>query len=111
VKDDKELKTISQLPFFQNSFYIFYKSEADFYRDEIEQEDGFKTSVVILFAFLGGAAFPAVPYLLAGPLGFAAKTTFIVATCITVIGLFGAGAMKKFVTGVNWLKSGFEMLI
>lgn len=78
---------------------------------EVEPEGGFKTSLVILVAFLGGAAFPALPYLLAGPLGLEAGTTFIVATCVTVVGLFGAGAMKKFVTGVNWYKSGAEMLL
>lgn len=78
---------------------------------EIEQEGGFKTSVVILFAFLGGAAFPTLPYLLAGPFHFDARLTFILATCVTVFGLFGAGAMKKFVTGVSWIKSGFEMLM
>lgn len=78
---------------------------------DVDQEGGFKTSLVILFAFIGGAAFPTIPYLLAGPLGLEPKTTFIVATCVTVVGLFGAGAMKKFVTGVNWLKSGFEMLL
>jgi VIT1/CCC1 family predicted Fe2+/Mn2+ transporter len=47
---------------------------------------------------------------LAGPLGLDPKGTFLVAACVTVIGLFGAGAIKKFVTGVNWLKSGVEML-
>lgn len=78
---------------------------------DVEQVEGFKTSLVILVSFLGGAAFPTLPYLLAGPLGFEPYITFVVATCVTVIGLFGAGAMKKFVTGVNWLKSGFEMLI
>jgi VIT1/CCC1 family predicted Fe2+/Mn2+ transporter len=78
---------------------------------DVAEEGGFKTSLVILIAFLGGAAFPTLPYLLAGPLGIGAQITFVVATCVTVIGLFGAGAMKKFVTGVNWLKSGFEMLV
>ncbi|TKB09273.1 VIT1/CCC1 transporter family protein [Desulforhopalus sp. IMCC35007] len=78
---------------------------------DVEQQGGFKTSIVILFAFMGGAAFPTVPYLLAAPLGLSALTTFIAATVVTVFGLFGAGAMKKFVTGVNWFKSGFEMLI
>lgn len=78
---------------------------------DVEQDGGFKTSLVILLAFLGGAAFPTIPYLLAGPLDLEAKATFIVATCVTVVGLFGAGAMKKFVTGVNWVKSGSEMLL
>ncbi len=78
---------------------------------DVEQEEGFKTSLVIFFAFIGGAAFPTLPYLLAGPIGLEAKSTFIAATCVTVFGLFGAGAMKKMVTGVNWFKSGFEMLL
>lgn len=78
---------------------------------DVEQEGGIKTSIVIFFAFIGGAAFPTLPYLLAGPLNLDAKSTFIAATCVTVFGLFGAGAMKKMVTGVNWFKSGFEMLL
>lgn len=77
---------------------------------DIEQDSGIKTSLIILVSFLGGAIFPTLPYMVAGPLGLDGQTTFVVATCVTVVGLFGAGAMKKFVTGVNWLKSGFEML-
>lgn len=77
---------------------------------EAEPEDGFKTSAVIFVAFLCGAAFPTLPYILAGPLGGTGQSTFIAATLVTVIGLFLAGAMKKFVTGVNGLKSGLEML-
>ncbi|MDJ0622652.1 MAG: VIT1/CCC1 transporter family protein [Desulfocapsaceae bacterium] len=77
---------------------------------DAEPDGGVKTAVVILFAFLGGAAFPTLPYVLAGMLGMQGMSTFIGATCITVIGLFMAGAMKKFVTGVNWFKSGMEML-
>jgi len=107
----KSLKLFPNFPFFKIAFIFSTRVRRIFTETKLNRKTGLKTSVVILFAFLGGAAFPAVPYLLAGPLGFAAKTTFIVATCITVIGLFGAGAMKKFVTGVNWLKSGFEMLI
>ncbi len=77
---------------------------------EVEEEDGCKTSLVILFAFLGGAAFPTLPYLMAGLFDLSATSTFVVASCVTVFGLFGAGAMKKFVTGVSWIKSGLEML-
>ena len=77
---------------------------------DAEPEDGIKTSLVIFVAFLGGAAFPTIPYVLAGLIGLESQVTFIVATCVTVCGLFLAGAMKKFVTGVLWLKSGFEML-
>ena len=77
---------------------------------DAEPESGFKTSIVILFAFLGGAAFPTMPYILAGVFSLGEQATFISAACVTVFGLFMAGAMKKFVTGVNWLKSGLEML-
>lgn len=75
-----------------------------------EPEGGFKTSIVILFAFLGGAAFPTLPYVISSPLQMSGNTTFYVATCVTVFGLFLAGALKKYVTGVNWFKSGCEML-
>ncbi|MCB2182632.1 MAG: VIT1/CCC1 transporter family protein [Desulfobulbaceae bacterium] len=76
----------------------------------VDEEDGFKSSLIIFFAFIAGAAFPTLPYLFCLPLGVAPQTTFYIATCITVFGLFTAGALKKFVTGVNWFKSGFEML-
>ena len=78
---------------------------------DADPEGGFKTSFVILLAFLGGAAFPTLPYMLSGVFHLEAQTTFIVATCVTVFGLFLAGALKRFVTGVNWMKSGMEMLV
>lgn len=77
---------------------------------EAEPEAGFTTSIVILFAFLCGAAFPTLPYVFAGALELPAQVTFITATAVTVLGLFLAGAMKKFVTGVQWWRSGMEML-
>ena len=77
---------------------------------DADPESGFKTSIVILFAFIGGAAFPTLPYIIAGPFNIDSQITFTIATCVTIVGLFLAGAMKKFVTGVNWLKSGVEML-
>jgi len=77
---------------------------------DVDQESGFTTSLVIFFAFLSGAAFPTLPYILAGPLHLAPQPTFLLASGVTVFGLFTAGALKKFVTGVNWLKSGLEML-
>jgi VIT1/CCC1 family predicted Fe2+/Mn2+ transporter len=36
---------------------------------------------------------------------------FIIASIVTFGGLFLAGALKKFVTGKNWFKSGIEMLL
>ena len=76
----------------------------------VEDENRFKSSIIIFFAFVAGAAFPTLPYLFCIPLGVDSTTIFYLASGITVVGLFTAGALKKFVTGVNWLKSGFEML-
>lgn len=78
---------------------------------ELEQDSGLKNTFVIFFAFIIGAAFPTLPYLLFGSVVENANVMFLSATGITVFGLFLAGALKKFVTGVNWFKSGMEMLM
>jgi len=77
---------------------------------ELEQEHGIKSSLIIFLAFVGGAAFPTLPYLFLISTDLGDKTIFQIATMVTVFGLFTAGALKKFVTGVNWIRSGLEML-
>lgn len=77
---------------------------------ELHHELEIKPSIVIFFAFLFGACFPTLPYVLLGESGLTGQQIFIIATIVTVLGLFTAGALKKFVTGVNWFKSGIEML-
>lgn len=47
---------------------------------------------------------------MAGMSGLDGRAVYILAICITVLGLLSAGSMKRYVTGVNWLKSGLEML-
>ncbi|MBB6479298.1 VIT1/CCC1 transporter family protein [Spirochaeta isovalerica] len=78
---------------------------------EIEQGADFKSVIIIFFSFILGACFPTLPYVFM--ISFPVEPFFIfkIATAVTVGGLFLAGALKKFVTGVNWLKSGVEMLI
>ena len=76
---------------------------------ELEQEGGLKTSIIIFFAFVLGSCFPVLPYLLFISV-LSPEVLFILATVVTFGGLFLAGALKKYVTGVNWLKSGLEML-
>jgi len=78
---------------------------------EIEQGSDFKSAIIIFFSFILGACFPALPYVLMINFSVESLLIFKVATAVTVGGLFLAGALKKFVTGVNWLKSGIEMLI
>jgi len=77
---------------------------------ELVHELEIKPSFIIFFAFILGACFPTLPYLLLAGSELPADTLFYISTGVTVGGLFLAGALKKFVTGVNWLKSGFEML-
>lgn len=76
---------------------------------EIEQEGELKGTIVIFFAFIIGAIFPTLPYIIFQFLP--ANVIFTIATIVTFFGLFLVGALKKYVTGVNWLKSGVEMLI
>ncbi len=77
---------------------------------ELEHGKDYKSSFIIFIAFLIGACFPTLPYLILINIELEAMSLFKIATIVTVAGLFIAGALKKFVTGVNWLKSGLEML-
>ncbi|MBT4289902.1 MAG: hypothetical protein HOD92_21465 [Deltaproteobacteria bacterium] len=78
---------------------------------ELEHKSGLKSAFVIFFAFVVGACFPVLPYLILLKSSLDSMDIFYIATIVTVVGLFLSGAMKKFVTGVNWFKSGFEMLV
>lgn len=77
---------------------------------DIEHGAEIKSSLIIFVAFIMGACFPTLPYLLLVSFDVEADIIFKIATVVTVGGLFLSGALKKFVTGVNWLKSGLEML-
>ncbi len=76
---------------------------------EVEQEGELKGVIVIFVAFMVGAMFPTLPYMLLQFLD--GDVIFWVATFVTFFGLFLVGALKKVVTGQNWVKSGLEMLI
>ncbi len=77
---------------------------------ELEQESVVKASLVTFVAFFIGAIFPMSPYIfmyaLPDPM-----IPFWTATFLTFFGLFLVGALKKFVTGKIWWRSGLEMLI
>lgn len=77
---------------------------------ELEHTTDLKSSFIIFGAFVLGSCFPTLPYLLLIKFDLPPMLLFKIATFITVGGLFLAGAMKRFVTGVNWIKSGIEML-
>lgn len=76
---------------------------------DIEQEGELKGVIVIFISFILGAMFPTLPYIVLQALP--AQVIFWIATAVTFLGLFLVGAMKKYVTGINWVKSGVEMLI
>ncbi len=76
---------------------------------DLEQEGEIKGVIVIFISFIGGAMFPTLPYILFQ--GFPSEIIFLIAAIVTFGGLFLIGAMKKYITGVNWIKSGSEMLV
>jgi VIT1/CCC1 family predicted Fe2+/Mn2+ transporter len=78
---------------------------------DLDQTPSLKTSFIIFFAFIMGALFPVLPYAILFQAAIDPLVLFWIATGVTFGGLFLAGSLKTFVTGVNWLKSGVEMLI
>ncbi len=76
---------------------------------ELEQADEKKGVIVIFISFITGSLFPTLPYVVLQFLD--PGSIFWIATFVTFFGLFTVGALKKFITGVNWLKSGLEMLV
>lgn len=78
---------------------------------ELDHRTEIKSSFIIFGAFIIGACFPTLPYLILIKINLDGLMLFKIATAVTVCGLFLAGALKRFVTGVNWFKSGLEMLV
>jgi VIT1/CCC1 family predicted Fe2+/Mn2+ transporter len=78
---------------------------------EIEQKGELKGTIFIFISFILGALFPVLPYIIFQFLPDYEMMIFLIAAVETFIGLFLVGALKKFITGVNWLKSGAEMLL
>jgi VIT1/CCC1 family predicted Fe2+/Mn2+ transporter len=79
---------------------------------EIDQKRELKGTIFIFISFILGALFPVLPYIIFQflPPGYEIMI-FLIAAVETFVGLFLVGALKKFITGVNWLKSGLEMLL
>ena len=76
---------------------------------ELEQGGELKGVIVIFISFVAGSLFPTFPYIAFQALD--SIQIFWIASFVTFFGLFIVGALKKYITGVNWLKSGLEMLI
>ncbi|MFX0103278.1 MAG: VIT1/CCC1 transporter family protein [Candidatus Hodarchaeota archaeon] len=76
---------------------------------ELEMGNEVKGTLMIFVSFIGGSMFPTLPYIILQTMN--PVSIFWIASFVTFFGLFLVGALKKFITGVNWLKSGIEMLI
>lgn len=68
-----------------------------------------KSALATFFSFLAAGFMPLLFFVLSYPLNLA--NTFILSTVTTALSLFVVGALRVKVTGRNWLKSGFEMLL
>jgi VIT1/CCC1 family predicted Fe2+/Mn2+ transporter len=60
--------------------------------------------LLVMAAFVAGAALPVLPFLLAPP-----GVALAAATALSLVGLFAAGAAKGWVSGLPALRSGLEM--
>ncbi|MGB4594862.1 MAG: VIT1/CCC1 transporter family protein [Anaerolineaceae bacterium] len=69
------------------------------------------SGVVTFIAFLIAGAIPLIGYLITNGNGATSQTSFLVAAVVSGITLFGLGSAKSKVTGLNPIRSGFEMLI
>jgi VIT1/CCC1 family predicted Fe2+/Mn2+ transporter len=76
---------------------------------DLETEGVWKNILTIFLSFCLGASFSVIPYMVFQ--GLPGDTIFQIASGVTFGGLFIVGALKKFVTGQHWLKSGLEMLL
>jgi VIT1/CCC1 family predicted Fe2+/Mn2+ transporter len=75
-----------------------------------DDESPVKNALVTFFSFLVFGFIPVVAYVIARFLP-AMENTFLLAAILTGVTLFLLGALKVRITGMNWFKSGFEMLL
>lgn len=69
------------------------------------------SGVVTFIAFQLAGAIPLLGYLLTNARGATGQTSFLVSALVAGITLFVLGSAKSKVTGINPIRSGFEMLI
>lgn len=72
---------------------------------ELESQPA-RHGVATLLAFVMAGSVPLLPYLIPG----LAEDPFVTATALTLVALFGVGAVRSIVTIEGWLVSGLEML-
>lgn len=68
--------------------------------------DAFRNSVFMFFSYIIGGLFPLVPYLML-PIQFAMP----ISVFVTLVGLFGIGAVTTKYSKVSWIKAGGRVLL
>ncbi|MFZ5989532.1 MAG: VIT1/CCC1 transporter family protein [Bacillota bacterium] len=76
-----------------------------------ENESPIKNALVTFFSFAIFGFVPLVAYVISKAIPGFGFPTFILASVLTGVTLYTLGAVKGRITGNNWIKSGFEMLI
>lgn len=74
-------------------------------------ESPLKSALVTFFSFALCGFIPILAYVMALFVPLFRQWTFGIACVCTGVTLFGLGAMKTWITGRNWFKSGLEMLL
>lgn len=83
---------------------LMMKEELGIFENNIDMPT--KHGGVMAASFILAGALPLLPYIF----GVAADFQFTVSILATALTLFAVGAMRIFVTGANWFRSGTEML-
>jgi len=68
-----------------------------------------KSALATFFSFLTAGFMPLLFFVFS--YAFNLTNVFVLSTITTVLSLFVVGALRVKVTGRNWLRSGFEMLL
>jgi VIT1/CCC1 family predicted Fe2+/Mn2+ transporter len=76
-----------------------------------EEKNPLKGSLATFFAFVIAGLIPILSFIIVSLIPGLAINTFFIAAILTAAALFIVGAMRSFVTGINWLRSGIEMLV
>jgi VIT1/CCC1 family predicted Fe2+/Mn2+ transporter len=76
-----------------------------------EEKTPIKSALVTFFAFVVLGFVPLLAFLLDSIAIFSIQNIFLISAILTGIALFAVGAMKTFITNVNFFRSGMEMLL
>lgn len=69
-------------------------------------ENPLRVGLTMGLSFLIGSVIPVLPYLFTS-----GGTALLISTVASIVFLFAAGAIRSRITKLNWVRSGFEMLI